>query len=126
MAMDTKDETIQEASVADEIKPDKNIKEVIEQATNNEVQEKTSEPVVKEPAPINKVEEVKEEPDPLTVIEDVSDETKVEETTEDKKADVPKKKKAPLIILLSILLIIDVAALVIYIIGIDKILSFIK
>ncbi len=124
--MDTKDETIQEASVADEIKPDKNIKEVIEQATNNEVQEKTSEPVVKEPAPINKVEEVKEEPDPLTVIEDVSDETKVEETTEDKKAAVPKKKKAPLIILLSILLIIDVAALAIYIIGIDKILSFIK
>lgn len=37
-----------------------------------------------------------------------------------------KKSKAPLIILLSILLFIDIVALIIYIIGVDKIISFIK
>lgn len=37
-----------------------------------------------------------------------------------------KKSKTPLLVLLFILLIIDVAALVVYIIGIDKVLGFIK
>ena len=37
-----------------------------------------------------------------------------------------KRSKAPLIILLSILLFIDIVALIIYIIGVDKIISFIK
>ena len=37
-----------------------------------------------------------------------------------------KNKKIPLLILLFVLLILDIAALVIYIIGIDKVFSFIK
>ena len=38
----------------------------------------------------------------------------------------PSKSKTPLLIILSFLLVLDIAALVIYIIGIDKVLSFIK
>lgn len=38
----------------------------------------------------------------------------------------PKKSKAPLLVFLIILLVLDIAALVIYIIGIDKVLGFIK
>ena len=41
-------------------------------------------------------------------------------------AEVAKKSKTPLIVLLSILLVLDVAALVIYLIGFDKVFSFIK
>lgn len=48
------------------------------------------------------------------------------ETVEPSMVEIKKKSKMPLIILLSILLVIDVAALVIYIIGIDKVLGFIK
>ncbi len=55
------------------------------------------------------------------------EEVKAEETKqEEQEAVKPKKRKAPIIVLLSILLVLDVAALVIYIIGIDKVLSFIK
>lgn len=39
---------------------------------------------------------------------------------------VPSKSKTPLLIILSILLVLDIAALIIYIIGIDKVLNFIK
>lgn len=51
----------------------------------------------------------------------VSDEvlSKVEEYTK-------SKSKVPIIVVLSILLVLDIAALVIYLIGIDKVLSFIK
>lgn len=35
-------------------------------------------------------------------------------------------KKIPIIVLLSILLVIDIAALVVYLIGIEKVISFIK
>ena len=49
----------------------------------------------------------------------------LEESSEEQMPSV-KKSKAPLIILLSFLLVIDIAALVIYIIGIEKVISFIK
>ena len=39
---------------------------------------------------------------------------------------ISSKSKVPILVILSILLVIDIAALVIYIIGIDKVLSFIK
>lgn len=66
----------------------------------------------------NSIKEKKEE---IERIDDDLSETVTEEDNEE-----PPKKKAPIIILLSIFLLIDIAALVIYIIGIDKVLSFIK
>ena len=71
------------------------------------------------------------------ILEDVSNDSKdasvdtnVEnETKEDNSyliTDNENKKKIPIIVLLSILLVIDIAALVIYLIGIEKVVSFIK
>ena len=52
------------------------------------------------------------------------------EVITDKEAEIlkeeEKKKKMPLIILLSVLLALDIAFLVIYLIGIDKVLGFVK
>ncbi len=54
----------------------------------------------------------------------IEDDVKLDNETSQ---EIPvKKNKAPLIILLSILLILDIMALVVYIIGIDKVISFIK
>ena len=93
---------------------------------NKEVMEEIvdSEEVILDAEPLEMIDEdVKEE-----VAADESN--KPEETkTEDEKVDEePKKKtnKALWITLLSILLVIDVAFLIIYIIGIDKVLGFIK
>ena len=58
-----------------------------------------------------------------------------EENVSEAKEDAPQeetteyeyhKNKVPIIIILSILLVLDIAALVIYLIGIDKVVSFIK
>lgn len=51
-----------------------------------------------------------------------------EETLDNEVLNAEKKnnKKIPIIVLLSILLVIDIAALVIYLIGIEKVISFIK
>lgn len=63
------------------------------------------------------------------LIDNKETEEKVESKEEQEKqqsVEKSKKSKTPLLILLFVLLIIDVAALVIYIIGIDKVLGFIK
>lgn len=127
MAMDTKDETLEAVSAAEEIKPDKNIKDVIEQKTSV-VEDAKSEPVIQASSSNLNKKEVKQTIDSLIDIEDVSDDKDdaVKESNKEEVVVTPKKRKAPLIILLSILLVIDVAALVVYIIGVDKILSFIK
>lgn len=125
--MDTKDETLEAVSAAEEIKPDKNIKDVIEQKTSV-VEETKSEPVIQASSSNPNKKEGEQTVDSLTEIEDVSDDKDdtSKESNKEEAVVTPKKRKAPLIILLSILLVIDVAALVIYIIGVDKILSFIK
>lgn len=58
--------------------------------------------------------------------EEIAPEQKEEIPQEEQVKETQKKNKAPLIVLLSILLVLDIAALVIYIIGIEKVISFIK
>lgn len=54
------------------------------------------------------------------------DETKINEDNPSLSTIKKDGKKVPIIVLLSILLIIDIASLVIYLIGIEKVISFIK
>ena len=91
---------------------------------------------------INEVETIKEETlDDTVVLEDISkidDMEFKEDSTGENNSEVTdeaveeyikksnKKKKTLLIVLLSILLVLDITALVIYIIGIDKVVGFIK
>lgn len=49
-----------------------------------------------------------------------------EEEPKEEANELPSKSKAPAIVILSVLLVLDIAALVIYMIGIDKVISFIK
>ena len=85
---------------------------------------------------INEVEE--ESLDDTVVLDDISKMDKVEETDSENgdlitdeaieeyiKTESRKKKKL-IIAILSILLVLDIAALVIYIIGVDKVIGFIK
>ena len=76
-----------------------------------------------------------EENDKTAVIEDIVEEPLDKQESNDKEKQYEmvdqslnqkKKSKAPIIVLLSIFLIIDIAALVIYIIGVDKVIEFIK
>ncbi len=61
------------------------------------------------------------------IMEDVSNEdTKQETSVEEETPKMSKGKKTALITILFILLILDIFALVVYIIGIDKVFSFIK
>lgn len=48
------------------------------------------------------------------------------ESAPQQQVETKKKSKAPALIILFILLILDIAAIAIYIIGIDKVISFIK
>lgn len=48
------------------------------------------------------------------------------ESEPQQQVETKKKSKAPALIILFILLILDIAAITIYIIGIDKVISFIK
>lgn len=126
--MDTKEEMIEEIDVMEdlstdikedketkleEVKPDIPVVEpVIEEVTSpseNKVEEMT----------INKTDEENMSIEPETT--DSKDENK-----EVAPEELPKKNKTPLIVLLSVLLVLDIAALVIYIIGIEKVISFIK
>lgn len=90
---------------------------------------------------INEVESAKEESlDDTVVLEDISkiDDSEFKEEVSSDSEEITdeaveeyikkdkKKKKTLLIIILSILLVLDIAALVIYIIGIDKVIGFIK
>lgn len=111
-------------TIEDEIKPDKKIDEEIVIDEGATVKEETSK------------EDLKTEAEDKTVILSTdelnqdensdSNEEKNYETVQESIEEKPKKNKAPIIILLVILLIIDVALLVLYIIGFDKVLSFIK
>ena len=78
-----------------------------------------------------KKEKVDTKIDEIEEIKD--DETKEEVITEEDKTPLDilierdnKRNKIIIIIVLSVLLALDIAALVIYLIGIDKVISFIK
>lgn len=132
-----------ETPIKDDITPDKKIDDVINlsNSDNNVSSENNdnvdlNEPVVLKPSNANINEEQTESSNEnqSVVLENNNSEektTKVGEKTESEAVEqsmdeTKKKSKMPLIILLSILLVIDIAALVIYIIGIDKVLGFIK
>lgn len=85
------------------------------------------------------IEEIKEETNEESsiktedvIVENISlnDNSDNTDVISDKEAEILKeeenKKKMPLIIILSVLLVLDIAFLVIYLIGIDKVLGFVK
>ena len=94
----------------------------------NESEELTSGANVNESeqAQIQDASELKSEEEVMDITEDKP----VEEASDDESALInsvyKKKSKVPLLVILSILLVLDIAALVIYLIGIEKVLSFIK
>ncbi len=120
-------EPVSSNSIGDEIKPDKMINEnnndEVLGSPNKKSEENTV--VLESGAKINGIEENKPEKEDNSPSNE-SEQEVVYETSDKSLAEEEKKSKAPLIVFLVILLIIDVAALVIYIIGIDKVLSFIK
>ena len=79
-----------------------------------------------EQAQIQDASELKSEEEVMDITEDKP----VEDASDDESALInsvyKKKSKVPLLVILSILLVLDIAALVIYLIGIEKVLSFIK
>lgn len=122
--MDAKDEMIEEIEDIEEI-DDTSKKEEVSGEKENDTPN-LDEPVIEEPIIGNDITIENE-----TKLEDEEvKEEKVEEKSTEKEDNnqvvEPKKNKAPLIVLLSILLVLDIAALVIYIIGIEKVISFIK
>ena len=58
------------------------------------------------------------------IIEDIKEEN--DEIIEEPLEEMPKKSKVLPLIFLILFLILDIAALVIYLIGIEKVISFIK
>lgn len=117
-----------ETLIKDDITSDKKIDDVI--LTENNESINLNESVVLEASNVNTDEH---ENQSVVLENNIGEEktTKEGEKTESEAVEqsmdeTKKKSKMPLIILLSILLVIDIAALVIYIIGIDKVLGFIK
>lgn len=117
-----------ETLIKDDITADKKIDDVI--LTENNESINLNESVVLEASNVNTDEH---ENQSVVLENNIGEEKTTEnvekpesETVEPSMVEIKKKSKMPLIILLSILLVIDVAALVIYIIGIDKVLGFIK
>ena len=117
-----------ETLIKDDITADKKIDDVI--LTEKDENINLNESVVLEASNVNTDEQ---ENQSVVLENNIGEEKTTEnvekpesETVEPSMVEIKKKSKMPLIILLSILLVIDVAALVIYIIGIDKVLGFIK
>lgn len=125
--METKEEMIEEIDVMEDLSTDlKEDKETKTEEVKPDIP--VVEPVIEEVVSTdeNKVEEVTAN---KSDEENISVEPKTTESDENKEIiteELPKKNKTPLIVLLSILLVLDIAALVIYMIGIEKVISFIK
>ncbi len=125
METENKEEIIEEIKDTEEtITPDTKIDEVatnsLESTPNKENENSLENAPVKEESVVSEKQQSPNQPE-----QNVGAETN--EKNEDVIAKKEKnKKKLPLIIFLVILLIIDIAALVIYLIGIDKVLGFIK
>ncbi len=126
--MDTKEEMIEEIDVMEDLSTDiKEDKETKLEEVKPDIP--VVEPVIEEvvsPSE-NKVEEMSvNKPDE----ENISVEPEIIDSNDENQdvvtEEMPKKNKTPLIVLLSVLLVLDIAALVIYMIGIEKVISFIK
>ena len=105
------EEKVEELDVIDDIKEDETINDV--EVINDDTSLGDTD---------NNEEKIKEEKDSEEKIEEINDSSE-----NDSNVDIaPKKKKLPIIILLSIFLVLDISVLVIYLIGIDKVFSFIK
>lgn len=129
--MDTKEEMIEEIEEmedlstdskenvetrTEEVKPDVSVVEPV-------IEDATLEPVLNDNVNTTDEQLADKKQDKK---EEIAPEQKEEIPQEEQVKETPKKNKAPLIVLLSILLVLDIAALVIYIIGIEKVISFIK
>lgn len=124
--MDNIDENLNTNEVNETIEPDKMIEDVLNDESLN-IDDKSDESVNKDAA--SKKDEVlsldnKSDEEVLTEDKESSEESN--EELDDTYSYMSSGKKKFLIILLSIFLVLDIAALVIYIIGIDKVLGFIK
>ncbi len=132
--MDTKEDMIEEMDEMEDLSIDSKTEEP--QAEETHIDIPIVESVIEEDIlPAEAKEETmseNESEDENNNSEEVSDSKTLEENNDlDKEKDetaeeLPKKSKVPAIVILSILLILDIAALVIYIIGIEKVISFIK
>lgn len=111
--MDNKDEKLEEVSFeSNDIIPDK----VINDNSNSEVSADES----------NTFVETKNDTDDVEVLDGKDENSEEDSSLDDDFSSMSSTKKRVLIIILSFLLVIDIAALVIYLIGIDKVLGFIK
>ncbi len=124
--MDTNVDMIEE--IEDIEMPDEDSKEIsandviIEQNITVADETKSKEiPPIEEVEESNKLEETE-----IDVNEPNEEKQLDEEKTNEEVNQLPSKSKTPAIVILSILLILDIAALVIYMIGLDKVISFIK
>lgn len=138
--MDTneiKEEVLEELSevensdaLSPKITPDKKIEDaIISQPSSLEDVTVNDNDEIKENVEVQTSEIINENnEEKIDVIKDneSNEEQKGYETVEQNLNEKPKKNNVPLIIFLSVLLVIDIAALVIYLIGIEKVLSFIK
>ncbi len=127
---DSETSKTEEDGVSKEIVPDKKIEDeigvdVIQKPINAE--ENISNSIVENPDEVTVKDEnsIQTESSDLSLNKENKDGDKIE-NNEESSIEKQKKSKVPLIIFLSILLIIDIAALVIYLIGIEKVLVFIK
>ena len=131
--MEPKDEMIEEIQEVEELSADdkkdkENKDELKEEGKEKLKDESKTEALIIDPI-INDTLSNDDNNETLLVEENndnSSDENETEEKNVQETYDSPKKSKAPLIVLLSILLVLDISALVIYIIGVEKVISFIK
>lgn len=126
--MDTKEEMIEEIDVMEDLSTDiKEDKETKLEEVKPDIP--VVEPVIEEvvsPSE-NKLEEMTiNKPDEENISVEPEKIDSNDENQDVVTEEMPKKNKTPLIVLLSVLLVLDIAALVIYMIGIEKVISFIK
>lgn len=121
--MNNKEEILEEINVEEknEITPDKKIDEELNELSLSDDTKEKKEDISKA---TNEVEN-KETEEKNSEDEGESSEG-VDEITEEEYYETSSKKKTLMLVILSILLLIDLAFLIIYIIGIDKVLSFVK
>lgn len=135
--MDTKEEIIEEIdeieNLSTDSKPEEKIKNEESSIEGTPAEVSVVEPIIKEDTlPEESINNDMVVENKLKEESNVADETTASEIQEEKKEEtnseheLSKKSKTPVIIILSVLLVLDIAALVVYIIGIEKVISFIK
>ena len=118
---------LEQEEVIEELNVNSDIKE-----EDNKITDSIEENEIKNDIPV--VLDDENASDNITVSDDVNTESNVDTSldstssyeTVNESLNEKKMNKTPIIILLSILLLLDILALIIYIIGVDKVISFIK